>query len=249
MNPVLALMAAHRTVRRFLAEPVDDETVRAAVAAAQRASTSSAVQAYALIRVRDAAQRARLAELTGGQPQVADAGAFFCVCGDVRRHRLVAAREGRPNVQNLETFLLAVIDATLFAQNLVLAFESLGLGICYIGGLRNESAAVDALLDLPEGVLPLYGLCVGEPDRSHPLGAPEQRPRLPVDAVLLEGGYPDDETVLALIDEHDADAERYYAARGKPGYTWSGGIARKFAQAQRSHLLEYYRSKGARPDG
>jgi nitroreductase len=245
-NPVLALMSAHRTIRRFLPEPVDDATVRAAVAAAQHASTSSHIQGYTLIRVRDTEQRRRLVELTGGQPQVAGAGAFFVVCGDVRRHRLVAERAGRRNVQNLETFLLAAIDASLFAQNLALAFESLGLGVCMIGGLRNHLGQADELLGLPAGVLPFFGLCVGRPDRSHPLGDPGERPRLPVDAVLLEGGYPDDATMLALVDEHDRETGAYYAARGKPGYTWSGGIARRFLEPHRAHLFAFYESKGAR---
>ena len=63
----------------------------------------------------------------------------------------------------LEAFLVAVVDASLFAQNLCIAFESLGYGICYIGGLRNRLDEVDGLLELPHGVYPLYGLCVGRP--------------------------------------------------------------------------------------
>ena len=45
---------------------------------------------------------------------------------------------------------------------------------------------------------------------------------------------------------HDEDAARYYAERGQPGRTWSGGTWRKFQRRLREHLLEYYRSKGAR---
>ncbi|MEM7308601.1 MAG: oxygen-insensitive NADPH nitroreductase [Planctomycetota bacterium] len=241
MNDTLDLLARHRSIRRFRDEPLDERAVRAAVAAAQHASTSSNIQAYSLLRVRDAGKREQLVELTGGQPQVAACGGFFVVCGDQRRHALAAEAAESAYAPNLETFLLAAVDASLFAQNLCLAFESLGYGICYIGGLRNRLAEADELLELPEHVLPLYGLCVGVPDQE-----PSLRPRLPVDAVLFDDRYPDDETVLASLAEYDRTMAAYYAERGKPGYTWTGGITRKFARENRAHLAGFYRSKGAR---
>jgi nitroreductase len=233
-------MRAHSSVRRYTDEPISDETIREAVATAQMAATSSHVQAYSLLRITDPETRERLVTLTGNQRFTAEAGAFFVVCGDLRRHQLVAARHGERAVQNLETFILAAVDASLFAQNLVLALESLGLGICYIGGLRNRLPDVDALLELPHGVLPFYGLSVG-----HVAEKPEVKPRLPLGAVLFEDRYPDDETMLAEIDAYDGEMARYYEGRGLPGRNWSGGIRRKFAKATREHLARYYTSKGA----
>ena len=46
----------------------------------------------------------------------------------------------------------------LFAQNLVIAAESKGFGICYIGGVRNEPAAISQLFELPTGVFPLFAI-------------------------------------------------------------------------------------------
>ena len=173
MNETIELLRRHRSIRHYEDAPVPDEHVRAAVEAGQAASTSSAVQAYGLIRVRDPATRERLVELTGNQEKVAAAPVFFVVCADTRRLRLCAERYDRPHDARLELFLLAVVDASLFAQNLVIAFESLGYGSCYIGGLRNQLAEVDRLLEVPEGVHPLYGLCVGRPAQD-----PLPRPRL-----------------------------------------------------------------------
>lgn len=233
-------MRAHRSIRRFRGDPVPQEHIARAVRAAQQASTSSWVQAYALLEVTDPAARRQLRELTGGQAQVEESGAFFCVCGDVRRHALVAADAGESCEQNLETFLLAAVDASLFAQNLVLAFEAQGYGICYIGGLRTRLSEVDALLELPDGVWPFYGLCVGVPDES-----PAPRPRLPLEAVWFQDRYPDDARVRALIAEHDEAARRYYDERGQSGRDWSGGIWRKFRSRLREDLKAYYESKGA----
>jgi hypothetical protein len=40
----------------------------------------------------------------------------------------------------VENFLLAALDAVIAAQTASLAAESLGLGICYIGSIRNNHA-------------------------------------------------------------------------------------------------------------
>lgn len=243
MDAILELMAAHRSVRTFLTTPVPDAHIHAAVSAARQAATSSWVQAYHLLQVTDATTRERFAELAGHQPQVERAGAFFVVSADTRRHRLIAERAGQPHVANLETFLVAVIDATLFAQNLTLAFESQGYGTCYIGGLRNQLFDVDALLELPDAVWPLFGLCVGEPDPAAPT-AP--RPRLAPDALWTKDRYPSDDAILAAVDELDVLAREHYGSRGHAGRDWSSGIWRKFTQAFREDLAAFYTAKGAR---
>jgi nitroreductase len=244
MDPVLERMAAHRSVRRYRGEPVDERLVEGALAAAQRAATSHSIQAYSLLRVRDPARRARLAVLCGDQAQVAQAPVLLVVCADQRRHRLVAAAREAGRVDNLETFLLGVVDATLLAQNLVLALEAQGLGTCYIGGLRNRLPEVDALLEVPRGVMPLFGLCAGWPDEDERDAGP-LRPRLPLQAVLHEERWPDEAQVLEQVARHDRDVLRWYAARGRPGRSWSESMTRLFSRRAREHLRDYYESKGA----
>ncbi len=237
-------MRAHRSVRDYAPTPVADADICAAVTAAQMASTSSWIQAYCVLQITDPGERERLAELTGGQSQVQESGAFFVLCADTRRHRLIAEREQAPYCANLETFLLATADATLFAQNFALAFESMGYGICMIGGLRTRLPEASALLEIPHGVWPLFGLCVGRPTPEAEADG-TTRPRLPVAAVLMRDRYASDEQMLAAIDEHDTLAADYYAARGNPGRNWSGGTWRKFKAPLREHLLAYYESMGA----
>jgi nitroreductase len=240
---VLELLAGHRSIRAFKDAPLPEADVERAVRAAQQAATSSHIQAYSLLRLRDPSVRARLVELTGGQPYVAGCGAFFAVLADQRRHKLLSARHDAAHVDNLETFLLAVVDASLFAQNLVIAFEAMGYGTCYIGGLRNRLPEVVELLELPEGALPLFGLCVGVPDQQ-----PETKPRLPVEAICFEDRYPQDAELLERIDAYDEVMERYYERRGKVGHNWSGAIWRRYAKPHREHLAECYRGLGARLD-
>jgi len=241
MNTIQKLLSEHRSVRKFEQTALDAAEVEAAVAAAQQAATSSNVQPYCLIQVHEPGSRERLAQASGGQTQVAEAGAFFVVCADQRRFRQIAADRGVPYEANLESFLVGVVDASLFAQNLVIAFESEGYGTCYIGGLRTALSEVTEILELPPDVFPLFGLCVGVPAED-----PGPRPRLATSAVLFHERCPDEEALREQIAEYDARMATYYEGRGLAGHTWSGGVQHKFMKPQRTDLAEYYTSQGAR---
>ena len=62
--------------------------------------------------------------------------------------------------------------------------------------LDHLGVHVHEVLDTPEGIWPVFGLCIGRPAQS-----PESRPRLDTDAVLFDESYPTDESMLAFIDE------------------------------------------------
>ncbi|MEZ6004565.1 MAG: nitroreductase family protein [Planctomycetota bacterium] len=242
-NPILDCMGAHRTVRQFLPDPVPSAHIETAVRAAQMAATSSWIQAYSLLQVSDPATRLQLAELAGGQAQVHEAGAFFLVLGDNRRHAAIQAQHGKPFEHNLEVFLTTTIDASLFAQNLTLAFESLGYGTCYIGAMRNDVARLVQVLDLPAHVYPFFGLCVGRPAQD-----PGLRPRLPLEAVWQVDRLAAETDLPEHIAAADALATPYYAERGQPKRNWSGAMARRFDHLEREPLRADYERQGARLD-
>ena len=243
MNDVIALLKSHRSIRRFKPDAVPDEHVREAIASGQTASTSSAVQAYGALRINDPAKRAEIAELSGPQPKIVECGAFFVFFGDTRRHRLAAARDGNAYDTRLESFLVAAIDCSLFAEKAVIAFEAMGYGVCYIGGIRNDLPRLDRVLNLPEGVYPFFGLCVGVPDED-----PVPRPRLPVDSVLFDDAYPADEAMLAQLKEYDDGYERYRVERGSSPARWSEIMGAKYTESRREVLARYFMGKGARLD-
>ena len=54
-NATLDLISRHGSVRKYRPDPVPVETIEAIVAAAQRTSTSSNMQAYSVVAVTDAA--------------------------------------------------------------------------------------------------------------------------------------------------------------------------------------------------
>ena len=57
--------------------------------------------------------------------------------------------------------LRSIIDTTIAAQTFCLAAESAGLGVQYMGSIRNMDLKKD--LNLPDHVMPLFGMCIGYP--------------------------------------------------------------------------------------
>ena len=180
-NPTLDLISRHGSVRKYRPDPIPAETIEAIVSAAQRTSTSSNLQAYSVVAVTDAAKRARLAELCGNQEHIAQAPVFLAWCADLARLDRACELRGYTQVTAyVENFLVAAVDAVIAAQTAALAAESLGLGICYIGSIRNNTQAVIDLLGLPRLVFPITGMTVG-----WPAAEPLVRPRLPLGACCI----------------------------------------------------------------
>lgn len=204
-NDTLAQLLAHRSVRAYLPDALPEGTVETLVAAAQSAASSSNLQLWSVVAVHDAARRARLAELAGGQKHIEQAPLILLWIADLARARAVADAAGAPaeGFEFLESFTVAAIDAALAAQNAVIAAESLGLGTVYIGALRNQPEAVAAVADLPPGAAVVFGLVVGFPDPARPAAI---KPRLPQDAVLHRETY-------ALAPQHAAIARYDETAR------------------------------------
>lgn len=244
MNPVIDTLLAHRSVRKFKEEPLTEEQIRTIVKAAQSAATSSFVQAYTIIGVKDKAKKEKLAELAGNQEYVAKNGHFFVFCADLFRHELAGEMEGvdvEETLESTEKFMVALVDTALAAQNAVIAAESMGLGICYIGGLRNRLPEVCELLNIPDRVLPLFGLCVGVPDQT-----PGQKPRLPFAHIYHEDGYETDADKLkGQLEEYNRLISDYYRTRTKGARSdrWTQQIADKMQRPSRAYMKEFLHTK------
>ena len=199
MNPTIELLKSHRSIRKFKDQQIPRELFEELIRAGQCAATSNHVQAYTIIHVVNPEKRKKLAELAGGQAYIETCSDFLVFCADMKRATESAEKAGAEVVRGMtEQLLVASVDAALIAQNVVVAAESEGLGICYIGGIRNNPQEVSELLNLPEHVYPVFGLCLGYPDQD-----PEVKPRLPLAAILKQDAYDDsdDEALVGSFDD------------------------------------------------
>ena len=240
-SPIIDHLLAHRSVRAYLPDPVDDDQLAAIVAAAQSAASSSNLHAWSVVAVRDPARKARLAELAGDQAHIRQAPLLLVWLADLARLEQVANKVGETHaaLDYLEMFEVGVIDAALAAQNAVTAAESLGIGTVYIGAMRNRPEEVATELQLPPRVVAVFGLCVGKPDPAQPAAV---KPRPPQSVVLHRETY-SLPAQTAGLEQYDTAMSAFYASQGmKVRGTWSNHSAKRVRDTQalsgRDRLME-----------
>lgn len=243
---VYDLTQQHRSIRNFKDEPLSDETVKQLVEAGQMASTSSYVQAYSIIGIRDPEIKKSLKEVSR-QQHVIDNGYLFVFVIDYYRHSLIneeAEENMQDSFESAEGLLVGTIDVALAAENVALTAEDMGYGIVFLGSLRNNVARVSEILDLPEHVFPLFGMAIGVPSEDDQ-GSPKQR--LPFEHVFHENKYNADKVQqLNQIKNYDKDIQTYYEQRtnGQRSESWSQQIAKMMSKKLRPDILERLNQKG-----
>lgn len=204
----------HRSIRQYLSNPVDEELLKRLVEAGTRASTTGNMQLYSVVVTRDEQRKAALAPLHFNQPMVKQAPVLLTICADLNRfNRWCELRNADAGYNNFLWLINAVMDASLFAQNICLAAESQGLGICYLGTALYNAPEISKELNLPQGVIPLTAITLG-----YPASDPGLTDRLPLEAVLHFEAYKpnSDEHINILYKEKESlESSRRFVAENK----------------------------------
>lgn len=240
MNEIINMLASHQSIRKYKDIPVQEEIVKEIIRVAQWSSSSSHFQAYTIINVNDPQKRATIAEIAGGQKWVVECPVFLVFCADLHRAKKYWKGKDDQIFSNNEMFLIATVDAALAGQQAYIAAASLGLGGVYVGGIRNDLEAMGKVLNLPDLVYPVFGMCLGYPD-DHP----GQKPRLPIETVYKIDQYEETGDDIRIA-EYDREIAEYYRQRtnGKSQDTWSERCARMMMEKPRENLGGFIREKG-----
>ncbi len=248
--PWLRQVLLRRTHRRYADRPVSEALLRLLLGAALSASSKSDFQQATVIRVAERARRERLAALVPGMPWIGDAPVFLVFCGDARRlERLGELRGHQTGNGTLEGFFNATVDAALVLQTFILAAETAGLGCCPISVIRNHPKVVAEVLDLPDKVFPVAGLCVG-----YPVAAGHVSMRLPPEVTLHIDRY-DDSRLGEAVGAYDVERDaRYSIPRERQlqpeifgyasSYGWSEDKARQATRSEGDDFPPYLRAHG-----
>jgi len=199
---------SHRSIRKYKSDPVPKSLLRDIIEAGTRASNTGNMQLYSVVITSDKKNKAKLAEYNFNQPSIVQSPVALTICADVHRFcRWCEFRKAEEGYHTLLWLLSSVLDASLFSQNICLAAEEKGLGICYLGSTLYNLQKVIDLLKLPDGVLPITTITMGYPAES-----PELTDRLPVKAVIHEETYK--EYSPEIIDELYKGIESLVASKG-----------------------------------
>ena len=190
----------HRTIRKYKETPIDEALLNKILEAGTRASTTGNMQVYSMIVTKDAGLRRKLWEAHFKQDMVLQAPVIVTFCADFNRfNKWCEQRKAVPGYDNYLSFYTASIDALLASQNVALAAEDFGLGICYLGTTTYMARKIIDILKLPKYVVPVTTLVIGYPDET-----PGLTDRLPLEGVIHNEKYND-------YSENDID--RIYAEK------------------------------------
>lgn len=244
----LCRIVEHASHRRYADRPVDPELLNLLLACAFSAPSKSDLQQADVIHVADRAKVAAITALIPDMPWIANAPVFLVFCGNNRRARQVGAWRGKPFVNDhLDHFMNAAVDAGIVMTTFIRAAEAVGLGTCPISAVRNRCKELDALLELPDHVFPVAGLCVGYPAEPGRI-----TPRLPLDVTMHTDRF-DETNVQEKIEAYDRRRHELQPYRKQrrlplfgevPFYGWSEEKARQYAVPERADFGAYIRSKG-----
>lgn len=242
MNATLQLLQNHSSVRSYENKALSEEQLNDIFKAANQASSFSLLQAVSIIRITDEKTRNEIMKLSGDQTYINEAPEFWVFCADFNRNHQIA-----PNVDITYTEFLQIgaVDVGLMAQNAMVAAESMGLGGVYIGGIRLNIEKLTELLELPEYVIPLVGLCMGYPGEEK-VGL---KPRLPQSVVMQDNKY--EQLNFEDIESYDEEMRHYYKNRPVTApFTvrkikgWSDHIEDHLERSIQPNMLNYLNKQG-----
>lgn len=232
-TPTIGELWSRRSVRAYTDEPVSPRDERQILLAACQAPTAGNQQLYSIVVARDQRLKDELAHTCDDQPFIAKAPLVLVFCADVRRWwRAFRAAGADPRDPGVGDLMLAVTDATIAAQNAVVAAESLGIGSCYIGDVLERAEKHRELLSLPDHVVPCCMLALGHPTDQQ-LARPKPR-RFDLADVVFEDRYtdPSDDELrdaLACKQGHAADGDKWVRAFCER--KWNSGFSREMTRS------------------
>lgn len=244
-KPTLETILTHRSIRKFTQQPISEALLYTLFEAGMAGSSSGYLQSASIIRVTDKQLRYEIRRICAdaqaakegenyGHPYVEHCAELLIFCMDNHRHQQLV-----PNAQIdwTEVTLVGAIDSAILAQNLLVAAESVGLGGVYLGSVRNDINRLSELLQLPQGVVPLFGMALGYPDQD-----PVIRPRLPIDMVVSTNQY--EAATKAEIEAYNDTVAAYYVERGQSGMDWTKQVMNYLDKPARPAILPYLNKQG-----
>jgi nitroreductase len=201
----MELLNKHVTIRKFKNQPVEPKLLESILYSGTRASTTGNMQVYSVVVTQDKDRKQKLAPLHFNQPAAVNAPVLLTFVADFNRFsKWCTMNKAKPGYANFISFFTAAIDALLVAQNVCVAAENNGLGICYLGTTTYNAKEIIEVLNLPKLTFPVTTVALGYPDEK-----PGLTDRLPLQAVVHHEKYSDysEENIRELYAYKESLAE------------------------------------------
>jgi nitroreductase len=244
-NDVIDAMMSRKSIRKYTDQMPSEEVLETVIRAGQQAPFAAQLCSVLLTRKKGVPFGAPL---------------LFTICVDLHRMELIMAKRKWKTVTNdLSLLFFGIQDASLMAENMVIAAESFGMGSCFLGVAPYIADKIAKKYKLPPRVFPLVQLVMGYPAEN-----PPTRPRYPINFSLFEDKYPEfsnDEIDAAMKQMDDGYLAQGYYRKGRikiplereraetftyDNYSWTEHISRKWGQWYESpqELLKQLEMRG-----
>lgn len=243
-NDTIQTQLSHKTIRSFKDEPVPKEVFDQLMEVAKRTPTSNGMQSMSVISVTDQAIKEKIAQVCK-QDYVAKAPILLIFLVDSYRNYRIALENDcdESSAADMDRFVQGFTDGCLAAQNIVVAAESLGLGINYFGSVLNDPPTICEILKLPKLVFPIVGLGIGYPNQE-----PALKPRFDNRLRIFENKYTEFDNYMELIEDYDKEMNSYYDLRNtsKPLPPFSKQVVAKLTNVieKRQEVIKDIKDRG-----
>lgn len=246
----LASILERRTQRQYTDQMIEDELLEVLIACGLSASSKSDLQQASIVVVDDPVNRELIGSWIPSMPWITQAPRFLVFCADHSRIRIAAEMRDKPFPNdNVDQFMNSAIDAGLVMQTLTMAAESVGLGCCPISEVRSHIEALSELLELPDLVFPIAGLCLGYPAREGFVSM-----RLPQSLTVHRERY-DASRRAEKLHAYDRNRDKRFSIPEKAQketkrfgvaefYGWSEDKTRQYSRPHRAGFLAYLKARG-----
>lgn len=207
--------ANRHTVRSYSSKEISSELLKTIIEEASHAPNTGNMQWYCVVATRDPQQKAALAPAHFNQPSVTGASVVLTFCIDLLRFETWCRLSGAtPGFNNFQSFIAAIIDTSLFAQQVCTIAELHRLGSCYLGTTTYNAPDIAKVLALPERVVPVTTLTLGYPVEGTSEGPTR---RLPLEAIMHDEFYrvPDDSRLLEWYKPFEEEGKQFIEENGK----------------------------------
>jgi nitroreductase len=151
----LEAILSRRSIRRYTAGAISEKTVTELLAAAMSAPSAGNQQPWQFVVVRDRQLIDQIPDIHPYATMLREAALAILVCGDLDLEKHAG---------------YWVQDCSAATQNLLLAAHASGLGAVWCGVHPREDRVVGLrkLLGLPEHIVPMALISIGQPAESKP---------------------------------------------------------------------------------
>ena len=194
--------------------------------------TSTNSQGFSAIFTKDPKIKELIKSINFSQKHITDAEYLIIFCADFNRSVYAPEKNKQEvTIDGMSQFTINMVDVALAAAAASIHANTLGLGACFLGGLRSNADQLVKPLNIEGKCLPVLGLAIGWPLGINPLQPKVNKcydEKYNLDLVKKE------------VDDYDNEMKDHYKiAYNKDNLTWTMNVAKNVNKMPKPDFVDF----------